>query len=359
MYTSLPVWVKEQGCFYKHPCSLLEDIIMNIAIIDSGINIKNQKVAHAILEGISISSGNESSDYMDSNGHGTYCAEIITRICPKAKLIIVKILNRNNQGSSECLLRALEYLEDKDVDIINMSLSTYHNDFREKLQKKCDILHARGVVLVSSLANHAQSSYPAIFSSVLGVRGELFLGERDYIYSPHQSIQCIASSVPVLVDDIDGKYSFFGGNSKATAIVTGILGELLSRNNKKKDINTLIATNSDCIKNKNLDISLDIDKKINLPEALYKEAGFKKLINIVKNCLDISENDENLLFENSLLNPIFHATKKDLGSIISAIESEWKISFNKENITLLNIETIDKLYSLITRTLCDKYNSKK
>lgn len=331
--------------------------IMNIAIIDSGINVNNKQIAHSILDGISICSGSElsTSDYMDSNGHGTYCAEIITRICPHCKLIIVKILNSNNQGSSECLLRALKYLEDKDVDIINMSLSTYHNDFREKLQKVCERLHARGVVLVSSLANHAQSSYPAVFSSVLGVKGETFLGEREYIYCPDQSVQCIASSVPVLVNDLDGKYGFFGGNSKATAIITGILAELLRRDEKRTDINSLIAANSENLKNINLDITLDINKKITLSEELYKEADFRRLVNIARKCLNIPECNVKLLFENSLLNPIFNASKRDLGSMISAIESEWGISFNKEMITLQNIETIDKLYACLIKTLCDNF----
>lgn len=333
---------------------------MNIAIIDSGIDIKNKKVANAVLDGISISSGSEflSSDYMDLNGHGTYCAEIITRICPKAKLIIVKILNSNNQGSSECLIKALEYLENREVDIINMSLSTYNNDFREKLQEICDRLHAKGIVLISSLANHAQSSYPAVFDSVLGVRGETFLGERNYIYCPDQVIQCIGSSVPVLVDDIDGKYTFFGGNSKATANITGIIGEILCRDEEKMDISALMSVHSDNIININGGMSLDINKKILLSEELFKEADFRRLVSIVKNCLDISDCDEKLLYENSLLSPVFHASNRALGSIISAIESEWGISFNREKITLLNIETIDKLYTSLSRIICGKYNSK-
>ena len=340
----------------RHPCLLYEEIIMNIAIIDSGININNKHIAHTILDGISICSENEltSSDFTDLNGHGTYCAEIITRICPQAKFIIVKILNSNNQGSSECLLKALKYLENRDVDIINMSLSTYHHDFREQLQKACERLHSKGVVMVSSLANHAKSSYPAVFNNVLGVRGKIFLGERDYIYCPDQSIQCIASSVPVLVNDLDGKYTFFGGNSKATAIITGILAELLCRDKKKTDINSLFAAHSESLKNKNLDIPLDIGKKITLSEELYKEAEFKRLVNIVRNCLNIPECNVQLLYENSLLNPIFNASKRDLGSIISAIESEWRISFNREKITLLNIETIDKLYACFTKTLREK-----
>ena len=329
---------------------------MKIAIIDSGININNKRIAHAILDGISISSESEhfSSEYMDLNGHGTYCAEIINRICPKAKLIIVKILNSNNQGSSECLIKALEYLENRDVDIINMSLSTYNNDFREKLQEICDRLHARGIVLISSLANHAQSSYPAVFDSVLGVKGAVFLGESNYIYCPEQAIQCIGSSVPVLVEDIDGKYTFFGGNSKATANITGILGEILCRDEKGMDINTLMSAHSDSLKDKNVDISLDINKKIILSEELYKEADFRRLVSIVKDCLGISECDEKLLYKNSLLSPVFHANQRVLGSIISAIECEWGISFSSEKITLLDIETIDKLYASLIRIICSK-----
>lgn len=57
-----------------------------------------------------------------------------------------------------------------------------------------------GMILVSSLANHAEISYPAVCEGVIGVRGSQFLKEKEYIYHSDETIQCLGSSIPVLVE---------------------------------------------------------------------------------------------------------------------------------------------------------------
>ena len=111
--------------------------MVNIAIIDSGINVKDMSICKNISKGFSINyNGGYNSyqkDYNDLNGHGTYCASVIKRFCPKVKLTIIKILDHQKMGRSECLIEALEYLYKNPVDIISMSLSTQYKQYEKKL----------------------------------------------------------------------------------------------------------------------------------------------------------------------------------------------------------------------------------
>ena len=83
-----------------------------IAIIDTGVNAD-------VYESISVIG----DDASDDNGHGTRMYEIIKEEYPEAKILSIKAMNANGKGSAADIYAALEYAIEKNVSIINLSLS--------------------------------------------------------------------------------------------------------------------------------------------------------------------------------------------------------------------------------------------
>ena len=96
---------------------------IKIALIDSGIDSRFQEQVASgvcILYDENKNSVYLSDDYTDENGHGTYCAQIITSHCKHIEFIIIKILDQNNIGYSN--IRNI-------LDIISQIVIRYGNNF--------------------------------------------------------------------------------------------------------------------------------------------------------------------------------------------------------------------------------------
>lgn len=336
---------------------------IKIAIIDSGINTDNDRLCSLIDKGLYIQYEKENfiyhSDYADLNGHGTYCAEIIENLCQNVRFVIIKILNQNKQGNSKCLIEALNYLYNYHVNIINLSLATQNELYKNELQSICNKLKESGTIIVSSLANHQSISYPAVFKDVIGVKGELFLREKEYIYRPNKTIQCQGSGVPVLVEGLEGTYTFFGGNSKAAANITGILADILTYKNKQfENLNDILIAYSiqNYSYNRNIDIDTITNREINISKELINERLFKKLIEIVQYYLKIPDNKKHFIFKYSLLNSYFNIDKNNYGKLVRGMEKEWGINFKKGSVTLFSVESVEALYKLLKKALNDEDN---
>lgn len=338
---------------------------IKVAIIDSGINYKTN-LFQLVSEGLCIQYDNEymiyNMNYNDFNGHGTYCAEIIRRFCPEVEFVIIKILNEQKKGSAQSLIEALRYLESHRVDIVNMSLATQNLEYVIDLQKICNKLVEDGVILVSSLANHYDNSYPAVFKSVIGVKGRMGLSEKEYIYQQKETIQCQGSNIPVLVNDLDGTYTFFGGNSKATANFVGIIASMIS--NVEYDclaeLENQLVSNSLNINDSRDEgnFQIDIYKKNSISSELLNDSDFYRLYEIIQDSFNIPKSRSKLIMRYSLLNPVFEVDKKVYGELIKAIEKEWGIFFHQEMVTLSAFQSIENLYGLLKGILKNEFDKK-
>lgn len=220
---------------------------VRIAIIDSGINysIVNDDVRRRICPGYIVQDDPDMSmkkvepqDMVDMNGHGTVCASIINRLAPEAELIPICVLNKDGRCSSVKLAAALGFVLTLDVQIINMSLSSNDLFIWHKLKKLTSELEKRGKVCVAAKSNDRRISFPADFKSVIGVVGETNVFNDGFEYERHKKIQVTASGAPELMEfHLPGAY-FFKGNSKAAAIVSGILANAYANEKftERKDV---------------------------------------------------------------------------------------------------------------------------
>ena len=69
--------------------------MVDVAIIDSGIDMRNTDLCNMVSKGFSLDFTNSNivyqNEYNDLNGHGTYCASIIRRFCPEVRFTILFI----------------------------------------------------------------------------------------------------------------------------------------------------------------------------------------------------------------------------------------------------------------------------
>lgn len=204
-----------------------------VAIVDSGLRWIDDKYKDNFIDGIAIDpfSKKINRDFADNNGHGTYCANMILKENPGVKLFIIKILNNNVKSDYKSLIKALEYLLDVDVKIINLSLSVQNWECEKQIYELCDRLIDQGKIIVSALANGSEYSIPAVLDNVIGVSGDYQNVDRLYSFNKEKKIQCMCNAEPVIFAGLNQKYEIFMGNSKATAAFSGYLSRFIRDEN--------------------------------------------------------------------------------------------------------------------------------
>lgn len=324
----------------------------NIAVIDSGIDIQSDYFKSRIIDGISIKYDFSNKkilyqkEFFDENGHGTQCAHIISKEASKAKFFIIKILDKNAQSSSACLIEALKLLLDMDIRIISLSLSTINNYYRNELEGICSELIRNGKILVSSLDNRCKKSFPAVFGSVIGVRGSILNKANSYWYNKIYDIQCVEDIIPVMVRTINNSYVLFGGNSKASALISGKICNILNNHPhiSSDELNILLEKNATRTYWNEEDIIKDprIFDEVNGNLENYDVGYLKEIENIFEKYLHITE--KKLIYKQKLFHPAIGINSMNCYSIIKAIENTFNL---KLNYSLINFNTFESIYSLI------------
>ncbi|WP_234123409.1 S8 family serine peptidase [Clostridium hydrogenum] len=325
-----------------------------VAIIDSGIARDISIFQNKIIGGFSIFENDNKilfdDKYDDSNGHGTACAYTISKQCKYAKFFIIKILNTNGVSSSKKLLEALKALKNINVKIINLSLSTLNNEYRKELFDICEELKQQGKIIVNSLRNNSRYSFPTMFSSVIGVKGVSFLTEKEYWFDSKKQVQCLVDNTPIIYDKNCREHDIFYGNSKSTALFTGILCGLLLNNkvNTFDEAVKLIKENAirskwNNIKKLNVLINREVHESY---KEFTKEQG-SKIINILKEQLKCEQMEDNMFYKYNLIDPIIGLNASNIISVIKSIENQCNIKLDYEKISGRDFISIyDLLYMI-------------
>lgn len=161
---------------------------LTAAVLDTGINPTHQDFpAGKILEQLNYTSNNggAANNAQDGQGHGTNVSGIIaangptgvgqtghTGIAPGAKLVAMKVLDNNGNGSGPALFNALQYLIDNhsrlNITVANLSLGTAQNlsdaPTNDAVRNQIAQLRAEKVAIVVSAGNAFST-----FNSVQGM----------------------------------------------------------------------------------------------------------------------------------------------------------------------------------------------
>ena len=213
---------------------------ITIAVIDSGVDLDHPEFSGRIVPGYDFVDGDPYAD--DENGHGTHVAGTIaaandgngiTGIAHEAKIMPLRVLNRDGYGWTSDIISAVRWAADNNADVINMSLGAggYSQAMADAIQYASEL----GSVVVMAAGNSGigQPDYPAAFAinhgiavgaadrsrSLAGFSNRAGETELDYVTAPGVSIY---SAVP------GGGYATFNGSSMAAPHVAGVAGLLKS-----------------------------------------------------------------------------------------------------------------------------------
>jgi len=243
---------------WKH--TLGSDAVV-IAILDTGINAEHIEFAGRIVQGMDFVNDDKNPD--DDHGHGTHAAGIIAAaadngvgsagICPKCKIMPIKVLTENNVGNWSDVVAGIMYAANNGAQIINLSLgSTMPSD---SVKEAIDYAHNdKGVLIIAAAGNWSTDEpfYPASFEETLAVSAtdqasELWslsnFGDYVDVSAPGDRIYSTDSNL----DDNKAGFTFRSGTSMAAAHVSGLAGLLLSQDTtySLETLKTLITDHAD------------------------------------------------------------------------------------------------------------------
>ncbi|KIE44923.1 subtilase family protein [Clostridium argentinense CDC 2741] len=331
---------------------------VKVAILDTGIDKDHDYLKDNISGGISFESDDNyvilSDKYDDNNGHGTACASIIKREFKDIEIFAVKVLDKDGRTNIQILEESLKYLLNTNIRLINLSLSVIESEMVQDLYKICSELKKQGKIIVCSLANGFEESYPAIFDNVIGVKGFILEDENTFWYNRDFRIQCIIDNNSYINCDINNSYKLFGKcNSQSAAKLTGKIANILL---KEPDITfELLEEKLEFLARRNKWDKKELLASKRYPD--YKEGLYKRdnsilidTANIVKEVLNIDKND-NRLYEYSLLSNKVGLNYDNCFKVIKKLEENFDIKFDYMNISRYDFVSINVLTHLVEKNI--------
>lgn len=164
--------------------------------------------------------------------HGTLCAGIVKKFYPNCILSSLKVLSGTTpKGQCAALLSALEWCFHKPIDIINISAgSTNFQDLLALRNIANRLTSYRKIIIVAAISNEQIFTYPASFSSVIGVKG--LPDDHSGLYSNDLSFDgtdIFATDNHLLIDSESVEVEPGRGNSFAAPYVTAQICHALKR----------------------------------------------------------------------------------------------------------------------------------
>lgn len=240
-----------------------------VAILDSGI------VRHPDLERQVIAfydfSNEKCREWTDFFGHGTHVAGCLAGngrvsngryhgICPEAKLVILKVLNKSGIGEARWLIEALQYIlnyhKQWNIKIVNLSLGVekdVSNESLNKIKNLVDEIIKRNILVVCAAGNYGPRNntiygigtmknvitvgcYDGIFEKGNSSFCRMFSGRGDknsLIVKPDivapgtKIISCSNKLVKVRNKNYRNAYEEKSGTSMSAPIISGVLMGIL------------------------------------------------------------------------------------------------------------------------------------
>lgn len=330
--------------------------IVNVAVIDSGLSsYMNIKLSERITAGRSYdlteNSIDISDEYLDSCIHGTACVSLISRLSPNAHFYIMKILNKDGRTHGSMLLNALHDLRNSNIKVINLSLATKSIEYINEMQEICRELCNEGKVLLASQANNfTGGTYPAFFDSVIGVEGGDFYNRDTYWFDRSKPIQCIADGAP-LITQIDDEHIFFKGNSKANALLTSKVANIIAYNSKDMDYYEICKVlENDAARNNWNQNDVTGMRNVNVyhPDEALSSELVKKVEKVLMDFFKLSSVNRDML-QSYMYDKYTGFKVGNCTSLLKFLKNELEIKINYENISILDFYNIESLCSAIYR----------
>ena len=109
------------------------------------------------------------NDVTDNNGHASMMIKMIRKQNKNAKILALKALDDNGNGTTASVVAALQYAIDSHVSIINMSFSGRSTEDKSLVESKVKEAIKVGITVVASAGNNGSIAYDYIPANIEGV----------------------------------------------------------------------------------------------------------------------------------------------------------------------------------------------
>ncbi|AWW32570.1 S8 family peptidase [Echinicola strongylocentroti] len=209
-----------------------------VYIFDSGIDLKNKELNVEVSRGFNgVYSGEDSKSLQDLNGHGTHVAGIIAAkmdgvgiagVAAGAKVVPIKILDKNGNGTYSGVLAALDHIinDGCEGDVVNISLTGPPTTTLETSILKGAKKGIRFVFAAGNNSDDATNYSPGrlngenLYTVSAMDENDVFAEFSNYGSPP---IDWCAPGVSVLSTWINDQYNFRDGTSYAAPHVSAMV----------------------------------------------------------------------------------------------------------------------------------------
>lgn len=200
---------------------------IKVGIIDTGVDINHRDLA--VKEYINFTT-DDIKDIEDVAGHGTHVAGIVgarmngfgvVGVAPECELYVAKAFDGQGKGDNRAILKSLQWMLEKGVDIVNMSYSsTEENEEEERLIRKC---FENNIFLVAAAGNRGERrvSYPAKYNGVIAVSSVDMNRVKSDFSSYGNEIDLASAGVDILSTYKNNSYAVLSGTSMAAPLISG------------------------------------------------------------------------------------------------------------------------------------------
>ena len=216
--------------------------VVSTDVLDTAINKANDKTVkdYAGKDVIAlIDTGTDGStvdavsfvdnDVTDNFGHATKMIKTIRKQNKNAKILALKALDDNGNGTTASVVAALQYAIDSHVSIINMSFSGRSTEEKSLVESKVKEAIKAGITVVASAGNDGSIAYDYIPANIEGV---ITAGACD-------------SKGTILQDSNYGNIIDWYVNADATSQAAGTVTGILSKDGRiKEDKKTVFSPKS-------------------------------------------------------------------------------------------------------------------
>ncbi|MEM2637435.1 MAG: S8 family peptidase [Candidatus Korarchaeota archaeon] len=203
----------------------------------------------------------DNNNVSDDNGHGTMVIGVIAAqpntigiigVAPDARIMVLKVLNKNGSGSTGILANAINYAKDMGARIISMSLGS--DSLPDPiLELAIENANLSGILLIAAAGNDNKNTidYPASNDKVIAVTAttinDTFASYSNYGSKAELSAPGGDEPDYIISTGINGEYINVIGTSIAVPFVSGLAALAMERypNMSAAQIRQLLANTSD------------------------------------------------------------------------------------------------------------------
>lgn len=209
---------------------------------------------------------NSDNDVMDDQGHGTHVSGIIgalkdngkgiAGVAPNAKILGIKVLDRNGSGTFSDIIKGIKYAADMGARIINMSLgavydfsidyiktnyASYYDAYLKPIKDAILYAAGKGSIVIAASGNSGTDvnrTVPGGFEETLSVGATTPTGGKAYfsnygptldLTAPGWDVLSLRAAGTTLGTPVSTGYTRASGTSMATPMVTGVVALLLAQ----------------------------------------------------------------------------------------------------------------------------------